>query len=290
MKNSIVAKYRHAIARRLLPKRFTRALQVHREARELAALERHPCEIATLRNISAANITDWLAADLAAEWQQVCLKMSAIRFGGGSGAVNPGDRRALYYVARALRSSSILEVGTHVGASTSMLALALRRLHASGSDVRSRLLTVDIVDVNDPVPGAWRRIGCSHSPADVMRTIGCQDLVTFVTSPSILFLRNCKERFDLIFLDGDHSASTVYQEVPAALQLLNPNGVILLHDYFPNLHPLWSDGAVVLGPELAIGRLRAENVPIVAKAFGGLPWATKLESTVSSLALLCRSE
>jgi len=60
--------------------------------------------------------------------------------------------------------------------------------------------------------------------------------------PSLDYLAGCAQTFDFIFLDGDHAARTVYQEVPAALRLLNSGGVILLHDYFPNLRPLWSNG------------------------------------------------
>jgi predicted O-methyltransferase YrrM len=290
MINSGFANFRHAIERHLLPQRILRALQISRERRALAALEQQSCAVSALRNADDATVKGWLAADLGAEWRQLELKMAPIKFGGQAGAVNPGDRRALYYLARALRPTSILEVGTHVGASTSMFALALRQLHAGPSEVNPRLVTVDISDVNDPLAGAWKRLGCSHSPADVMRAIGCQDLVTFVTSPSVPYLRSCNERFDLIFLDGDHYATTVYQEFPAALRLLNPGGIILLHDYFPDLKPLWSDVQVIPGPDLAIARLRRENVPIAARPFGGLPWPTKLGSNVSSLAVVCRTQ
>lgn len=290
MKEFAIVKYRNALEQRLLPKRVLRVLEVRRERRALAALERRACAVDVLRNIDDATIRSWLAADLTDEWQQILHTVSEVRFGSGVAAVNPGDRRALYYLARSIRPSSILEVGTHVGASTSMLALALRKMHPAGSGAHPRLVTVDISDVNDPRHGAWQRIGCSHSPADVMRTIGCQEVVEFVASPSIPYLRNCRERFDLIFLDGDHSDVAVYQEIPAALGLLNPGGLIMLHDYFADLQPLWSDGAVVPGPALAIERLRRENVPIAARSFGALPWPTKLDSHVSSLALVCRTE
>jgi predicted O-methyltransferase YrrM len=289
MKASSFARYRNALEQRLFPQRLLRVLEVRREGRALAALERCACAVEALRHVDDATIRSWLSADLTEEWQRILHTMSTIRFGGGSGAVNPGDRRALYYLARSLRLSSILEVGTHVGASTSMLALALREMHPA-SRAQPRLVTVDISDVNDPEHGAWQRIGCSRSPADVIRTIGCQGLVKFVTSPSIPYLRNCQEHFDLIFLDGDHSASAVYQEIPAALKLLNPGGLILLHDYFPDLQPLWPDGAVVPGPDLAIARLRREGASIAARPFGALPWPTKLDSHVSSLALLSRTE
>ena len=277
------------IERKLLPRSLARALGIRREKRELNALEPRHCNVAALGIFSADTITNWFAVDRTAEWQKVEQTMSAVKFGGGSGAVNPGDRRALYYLARALQPHSILEVGTHVGASTSMLALALRRLHEPPPENKPRLVTVDITEVNDPVRGAWKRIGCSRSPADVMRAIGCQDLVTFVASPSIPYLRSSREKFDLIFLDGDHAATAVYQEIPAALELLNPGGAILLHDYFPNHEPLWSDGAVVPGPDLAVQRLRREKNAMTVWPFGALPWATKLDSNVSSLALASRA-
>ena len=48
------------------------------------------------------------------------------------GGVNPGDRRALYYLVHALRPQSLLEVGTHIGASTVFLAEALNAFFRSG--------------------------------------------------------------------------------------------------------------------------------------------------------------
>src|SRR5262245_47449179 len=57
-----------------------------------------------------------------------------------SGGINPGDRRALYYLTRALAPENILEVGTHIGASTLYLA---RALAANG---KGRITTVDILN------------------------------------------------------------------------------------------------------------------------------------------------
>ena len=290
MANSRLTDIRHGLERRLLPQRILRALEISRERRDLEALDRRTCKVTALSNADEATLRGWLNADLADEWQDVERQMSVIRFGGEAGALNPGDRRALYYLIRALRPASVLEVGTHVSASTSMLSLALKRTRQLDSAFKPRIVTVDITDVNDPERGAWKRIGCSHSPADVMRAIGCADLVTFVNSPSIPYLKSCKERFDLIFLDGDHYSTTVYQELPLALELLNPGGIVLLHDYFPDLKPLWSDGAVIPGPDLAVARLRRENNPIAVRPLAALPWPTKLGSNVSSLAVVCRTQ
>ena len=73
------------------------------------------------------------------------------------------------------------------------------------------------------------------------------------------------------------------------LKLLKENGVILLHDYFPNLQPLWSDGGVIPGPWLAVNRLKEEGADLSAIPLGMVPWNTKLNSHYTSLALLTRN-
>jgi hypothetical protein len=88
----------------------------------------------------------------------------------------------------------------------------------------------------------------------------------------------------------DLFTKTVYKEVTAALNLLNKGVLILLHDYFPNLKSLWSNGSVIPGPFLAIKRLIDENVNIHILPLGELLWPTKLGSNVTYLALLSKNE
>jgi hypothetical protein len=78
----------------------------------------------------------------------------------------------------------------------------------------------------------------------------------------------------------------VYQEVPRALRRLRESGLLLLHDFFPNNRPLWSDRAVVPGPLLAVKRLVREQANVSVIPLGSLPWPTKLHSNVTSLAVL----
>ena len=96
----------------------------------------------------------------------------------------------------------------------------------------------------------------------------------------------CNERFDLIFLDGFHTATHVFREVPAALRKLQRDGYILLHDYYPAQRPLWADGHVERGPFLATERMRNDGAAIEVLPLGELPWPTKVGSNVTSLALL----
>jgi predicted O-methyltransferase YrrM len=162
--------------------------------------------------------------------------------------VNPGDRRALFYVVKALQPASILEIGTHVGASTVHIGAAMA--------LRSKLVTLDFQDVNDGPGAYWHTFGLQRSPRQMLSELSKNLDVSFVTMDSAAFLNKTDLRFDLIFLDGDHSKETVLKEIPKSLTVLNKNGVILLHDYFPDSKPLWSDGSVVSGPFEATEELR----------------------------------
>ena len=114
----------------------------------------------------------------------------------------------------------------------------------------------------------------------------CADRVTFHAASSLDFLDQTNDKYEFIFLDCNHDGNFVYQEVPRALQHIAPGGFILLHDYFPNAQPLWSNTYYTAGVALAIQRLRNERVPIRALPLGQLPWPTKFGTSVTSLALL----
>jgi hypothetical protein len=145
---------------------------------------------------------------------------------------------------------------------------------------------VDIKDVNHPETAAWRAFRLPQSPRDAMRRLGYSDLVDFRMARSLEMLREGGERYDLIFLDGDHRLKTIVAEIPAALRRLRPGGFLLLHDYFPVLHPLWPDGKVIQGPYLAVRRLQRAGWPIEVQPLGELPWPTKQGTSMTSLALL----
>ena len=258
--------------RKRLPMPIRNALRRRQEARALDRLPQAQCDVSQLTRQSP------VLADTAG-WKEIEPLAGIIEH--TAGAVNPGDRRAIYTLTRALKARRVLEVGTNIGGSTVMYALALK------GEPGARLVTVDIVDVNGP-GGPCARAGVP-SPLQAIKKIGCEDLVTFVARDSLQFMRECTEKFDLIFLDGRHDAEQVYQEVPLALRLLNPNGLILLHDYFPGLRPLWENGNVIPGPWMAIERFRREGVPVSGKPLGALPWPTKYGSSVTSLAYLTRA-
>lgn len=231
--------------RRPLAPLFNR-FRLVRDHRQLRSVPRQLCDATVLRPGDSGVVQQLLSGGTAnEEWPSVVQETEGLGITTAAEGVNPGDRRALYHLVRALRPAAVLEIGTHVGASTAHLVAGMRR---NATDASPALVSVDLADVNDPEHRIWERAGSRFAPVELIRRMGAADWVRFVTSPSLEFLRETRDSFDLIFLDGDHSAATVYREVPAALARLNPGGVLLLHDYFPGLTAHWADGIVISGP------------------------------------------
>jgi predicted O-methyltransferase YrrM len=54
--------------------------------------------------------------------------------------------------------------------------------------------------------------------------------IEFHESKSVDVLNLLNERFDFIYIDGDHTASSVLEDIVRCFQLIRPGGVILLDD------------------------------------------------------------
>jgi len=263
---------------------------IQKQRLQLQRLGRVSCDATRLSNtIDRSTLKDAFAStDLRNEWALLEPRMAALEISDKAVGVNPGDRRALYYLIRSLRSGSILEIGTATGASTVHAAAALLMNRSEDKNRSYRLTTVDVLDVNDQRSRPWLKNGLPYSPREMLARVSAADCVTFVTSSSLDYLSTCRDSYDFIFLDGDHAAKTVYEEIPLALRVLKPGGLIVLHDYFPGLRPLWSNRNVIPGPWLATERLRNEGVSLMILPLGELPWRTKVASNATSLALALR--
>jgi predicted O-methyltransferase YrrM len=270
---------------------FEQRRQINSQRRSLEQIPAMACECKSLRTLTDGELAKLFNnPEIQLEWTQseVALKAACEIEDGKTAGVNPGDRRAVWYLIKGLGARSVLEIGTNVGASTVHIASALQSTARQDSSISPRLVTVDVQDVNSPVSGFWKERGLKASPKEMIQALGCGNYVSFVTEPSLTYLDRCTDRFDFIFLDGDHSASAVYQEIPRALNVLKTGGVILLHDYFPRNRPIWANGSLVAGPYVGTARLTREGVPIKVVPLGELPWPTKLGSNRTSLALLTR--
>lgn len=277
--------------RRRFPASAPALLNLARNARQAWLLRRAPVappmDLGRLPTSASVSRWDLFGAGIEEEWdavQRVVGEVFAYR--DSADGVCPGERRALYYLARRRRARSVLEVGTHVGASTLYLAMALKAAPPSGRP--PRLVTVDREDVNSA--GNALPPGVSGTPRANLASLDCDEFVEFVVARSVDYLRGLPAAFDVVFLDGDHAASNVYREIPMALNVLRPGGCLVLHDFFPALEPVWPDGTVIPGPYLAVQRLRREQPGLTAIPLSPLPWITKMGSRASCLAVLARTE
>lgn len=275
------------VAQKLLPDQFKRKIVFYREKKKLNKVKTQSCRIDTLVKYEKINLKEIFNSNTIIELPVVEETIAKFQIPNGTGGINPGDRKAIYCLLRWLKPHKVLEIGTHIGVSTVYLAMAQKKFNGDKSPVK--LTTVDICHVNDTKDKNWLKFGMKYSPLEMIKEIGAETYVQFICSPSLEYLQNTNERFDFIFLDGSHNADIVYQEIPAALNVMNKNGLILLHDYFFALQPLWSDKKVIPGPFLAVQRLISKGARLKLLPLGKLPWSTKLNSNVTSLALVARS-
>jgi len=260
------------LIKQLLPHSLSQFIRLRNQNKQLSRLDRIKLNVSHLSSsFNDHSLKEvFVSREITAEWPQVEQEVSSFSLAETAGGVNVGDRRAIYYLLRHLRPRSVLEVGTHIGASSVHAVAALRKTREQGGP-GARFTTVDICNVNDPKTKPWLSWGSKWSPREMIHKMGAAEWVQFITKPSLEFLSATGEGFDFIFLDGDHCAKTVYQEIPAALDHLNPNGVILLHDYFPNAKPLWKGEPLFWG----LGwRGNAFNLRVPSSRF--YPWENSL--------------
>jgi predicted O-methyltransferase YrrM len=262
---------------------FVQTVVKYKEEKDLNKLSNSGYQVNNLMSVKPEALKEIFSGkDNENDWKAYTETIKSLDLPDMTGGVNRGDQRAIFYLINHFKPDNVLEIGTHIGCSTVHIALALK------NKTNKSLTTVDIFDVNDTTEKRWLNFSSKHSPAELMSMIGCSATVSFVNGDSINFFKNCKEKFDFVFLDGSHKAEMVYKEIPLALSLLNKNGLILLHDYFPGNKPIWSNASVIPGPFLAVRKIISEDENVDVIPLGELPWETKKNSRFTSLAILTK--
>lgn len=225
--------------------------------------------------------------DIWKAWESYESKIKALNIPDLTGGVNVGDRKALFFIFNHFKPKSVLEVGTHIGASTVHIASTLD-YNFKQNNVKSSFSTLDIRDVNCTIDKPWLKFKSPKSPKDLLKDLELAITTNFMSQDSLYYFEHTNDTYDFIFLDGDHSAQTVYKEVPKAVKCLNSNGIILLHDYFKLGDSANPNNKFNSGPYLAMQRHIKEGANVKVIPFGDLPWETKHGSKRTSLALLLR--
>ena len=260
------------------------------ETLKLNALKKIKLNAENLRSSHKVDIDDIIHnADTSKAWQIYNKKIKNLNIPDLTGGVNVGDRKALFYIVCYFKPQSMLEIGTHIGASTVNIASGLDH-NKKHHHIKTQFSTLDIRDVNCEKDKPWLKFDSANSPQSMLESLDLSIDTKFINQSSIDYFENTDEKYDLIFLDGDHSAQTVYKEVPKALKCLNKDGIILLHDYFRKGESANPNNDFNSGPYLGIQRHITEGANITVKPLGDLPWQTKLGSNRTSLALLLKKE
>lgn len=129
---------------------------------------------------------------------------------------------------RLAKDREVLEIGTAYGYSTVALA-----------QVAKRVTAVDPHFTH----------GSYEVALENLRAYGVADRVALIQTNSqhampALYYEGC--RFDMVWIDGDHTAEGVEHDVTWAIKLLRPDGVIACHDY---------DEATCPGVQIALDEL-----------------------------------
>jgi predicted O-methyltransferase YrrM len=275
------------LSRGFFRRTLRRPLKIYRnavEVRELSAIPRAELRHDKLRGYEPGEVAEILKRPCIDRlWRSDESSLRALGLPDSSMGVNSGDRRAIYYLTLGYKVKTVLEIGTHIGAAMIHIAAGLKR-----QKVRTALDTVDVVDVNGESARPGLEYGFRTKPSELVNEVGMDYSVNFFTEPGLNYLQHCEKAYDLIFLDGNHAATAVYQELALALKLLNPGGLVLLHDFFPNGKPIWPSQPPICGPYIAVKRAINENPYLKVIGLGELPWKTKLGSNSTSLALVVR--
>lgn len=167
----------------------------------------------------------------------------------GSWAISENDIEDFVLQAASANPKNIIEVGTFVGVSTMLLALACPEAHIFTVDP-DLPLSVEMSSAGSGFAGVDHRATTHDIARRVAAKLGVQDRITFVrggfavgdTFSSILTKGGettkivgpelCAKEgpFDFAFIDGLHSSEAVAADLKLVATALEPNSSIVLHD------------------------------------------------------------
>jgi predicted O-methyltransferase YrrM len=157
------------------------------------------------------------------------------------------ERVALYDRARAPSVSSIVEIGSYLGASAAAFACGLR----DTGKASARVYCVDtwnndaMSDGNRDTMSAFRKN--THEFGDVIVPMRgwSTDVVGAIAAQA--------GTIDLLFIDGDHSYDACLADWQAYMSLLKPGGWVAFHDIG------WAEGVQRVVAEEVVSRVRAQD-------------------------------
>lgn len=162
----------------------------------------------------------------------------------GTGSIGNHNQKYLTELIKKNGFKKCLELGTHLGISGEAILKGMNN---------GIFCTVDIVDVNRKDTEKYKKYKPEIFPIDRFKAYNSS--VLFYNKGSDDFFNLNKNLFDFIFIDGSHKKENVMKDIINSLSRLEKDGLILLHDYYPNGQPLFENKPAITGPYLAVKEL-----------------------------------
>ena len=145
-----------------MPAFLNRTIIIRKEMKKLQLIQELKCDAANLPPVSGVDPKAvFSSCEVEMRWDDSKSRLDMFPIPDSTGGVNPGDRRAIYYLINRFRPSSVLEIGTHIGASTLHITEALF-VNQRKDTSHAEFVSVDVADVNDPISKPWLQYGATH--------------------------------------------------------------------------------------------------------------------------------
>jgi predicted O-methyltransferase YrrM len=128
--------------------------------------------------------------------------------------MTPQEQLMLYRLAK----GTCVEIGSYLGASACVMALALNPKH-------DKLYCVDTWN-NETMPEGER----DTFPEFTQNTAPFSSIITPLRGTSENIAKTFRDRIDFLFIDGDHSYDSVKKDVEVWFPHLNDRAVVCFHD------------------------------------------------------------
>lgn len=160
--------------------------------------------------------------------------------------MNTGEREVIIALMKGVKARRVLEIGCHTGGTALGILRNVRTIDTYvGIDVPSGYVTEKSVQRGEiPVQAGQHVLGDERFHLMVRPRgsfeIGAVELmhagfhavdVTQHGDTSVKWAMSGSEKFDAVFIDGDHGRAGVENDTRLAREILRPGGVIIWHDY-----------------------------------------------------------
>lgn len=134
--------------------------------------------------------------------------------------LHPGELETIIHLARSVNAKHMMEIGCNNGRTAKALL--------------DNVETIECYTGLDVLPGYEfeKRVQRKEVPPEPGKlALNNPRFELLLTANGSFDYKVNSKRYDVVFIDGDHSFRAVDHDTRLALQVLEPNGIIIWHDY-----------------------------------------------------------